>query len=229
MKNKVTAVISAALALWTVSFTAFAADSQNVKINSKNFPDSEFRSYVSDMFDTDGDGSLSKREMGNVTEIEFENYDAQSLEGIGFFTRLTELDCSGNEITSLDLSKNTALEELDCSVNSLKSLDISKCTRLTELDCSGNKLKELDVSKNKRLEDIDCSDNKITALNVSYCTALEELKCYDNNLSSLNAEKCSRIEELDCTGNSKLKKITVSKKAKIEELYTDDDVKVTKK
>lgn len=229
MKNKVTAVISAALALWTVSLTAFAADSQSVKINSKNFPDREFRSYVSDMFDADGDGSLSKREMGSVTEIEFENYDAQSLEGIEFFTKLTELDCSGNEITSLDLSKNTALEELDCSVNSLKSLDISKCTRLTELDCSGNKLKELDVSKNKRLEDIDCSDNKITALNVSYCTALEDLKCYDNNLSSLNAEKCSRIEELDCTGNSKLKKITVSKKARIEELYTDDDVKVTKK
>lgn len=221
-------ILAAAAALSAVSVTAFAAGS-DIKINSSNFPDDDFRSYVSHTLDGNNDGKLSQREIKKATEIEFENYDADSLKGIEFFTYLSELDCSGNELRELDLSSNTALEELDCSVNDISELDISGCKRLSELDCSGNKLKKLNVSDNSKLQEIDCSDNKIASLDVSSCSFLEELKCYDNNLSSLNAEKCSRLEELDCSGNSKLKKITVSKKARFDELYTDDNVKIVRK
>ena len=48
---------------------------------------------------------------------------------------VTLLDCRENQVTSLDVSKNTALRALGCGRNPLASLDVSKNTALTELWC----------------------------------------------------------------------------------------------
>ena len=40
-----------------------------VEITSENFPDNNFRSYVSSTFDTDSDGVLSDEELARVTRI----------------------------------------------------------------------------------------------------------------------------------------------------------------
>ena len=57
-------------------------------------------------------------------------------------------ECSGENITSLDISKNSMLEMLDCSKNNLTSLDVSKNTKLKKLDCFSNSISSLSVSKN---------------------------------------------------------------------------------
>ena len=51
-------------------------------------------------------------------------------------TKLNQLYCSDNQLTSLDLSQNTNLKSLYCSANQLTSLDVSKKTELRVLDCS---------------------------------------------------------------------------------------------
>ena len=40
----------------------------DVEINEINFPDANFRTVVNE-FDTDGNGTLSEEEIGNVTQI----------------------------------------------------------------------------------------------------------------------------------------------------------------
>ena len=57
-------------------------------------------------------------------------------------------ECSGENITSLDVSKNSQLKVLDCSQNSLTSLDVSKNTNIGTLNCSNNNLSSLSISKN---------------------------------------------------------------------------------
>jgi Leucine-rich repeat (LRR) protein len=57
---------------------------------------------------------------------------------------LTELDCSFNQLTSLDVSKNT-LMILSCQSNLLTSLDVSQNTDLVKLECYDNELTSLDV------------------------------------------------------------------------------------
>ena len=54
------------------------------------------------------------------------------------------LNCGESELTSLNLSQNTALTSLECSYNQLTSLDVSKNTALTKLDCCCNQLTSLD-------------------------------------------------------------------------------------
>ncbi|MFC2604305.1 MAG: T9SS type A sorting domain-containing protein, partial [Bacteroidota bacterium] len=53
--------------------------------------------------------------------------------------QLTELDCFRNDISSLDVSKNTQLTWLYCNKNNLSHLGISKNTALTVLSLWGNK------------------------------------------------------------------------------------------
>jgi hypothetical protein len=53
---------------------------------------------------------------------------------------ITELNCSYNQLTDLDVSRNTALIGLYCFENQLMSLDVSKNSMLSFLSCGFNKL-----------------------------------------------------------------------------------------
>ena len=116
-------------------------------------------------------------------------------------TALTRLWCYNNQLTKLDVSKNTALTELWCYFNQLTALDISKNTALTELYCSNNQLTALDVSKNTALTSLNCYNNQLTALDVSQNTALKWLYCYNNQLTALDVSKNTALTELNCSTN----------------------------
>ena len=126
---------------------------------------------------------LTKAEIAGVNGIDVYDKNIASLKGIEYFTALTELYCYNNQLTALDVSKNTALKVLDCSSNQLTALDVSKNTALTELYCYANQLTALDVSKNTALTSLYCSSNQLTALDVSKNTALTKLVCNANQIN----------------------------------------------
>src|SRR5690606_20592017 len=53
--------------------------------------------------------------------------------------------CYGNNLSSVDLSKNTSVIYLYCENNSLSSLDVSQNVALKELYCSDNNLSSLNI------------------------------------------------------------------------------------
>ena len=122
------------------------------------------------------DGAL---ETGEMSEDGFKFYTIKS-QTITIRGDVTELDCNENQLTSLDLSQNTALTKLDCSWNLLTSLDVSKSAALEILYCNDNKLTNLDVSKNTALDLLFCSNNKLTNLNMSGCARLRVIACDSN-------------------------------------------------
>ena len=130
------------------------------------FEDENFKAYCVENFDSDGDGKVSYAEAKVVTHIDVCNKGISSLKGIESFTNLTYLDCfsnpfsgSANQLTSLDVSQNTALTVLKCYSNRLTSLDVRGCTALKQLWCSSNQLTSLDVSHNTALELLYCNSN----------------------------------------------------------------------
>ena len=223
---------------------AFAAGS--VDINEANFPDAKFRSFVKENLDKNNDGILDAGEIAAVKMIEANKMGIKSLEGVGFFTALETLKCWDNELTGLDLSKNTALKDLQCSNSKLQSLDLSQNPNLTQLycgrnplttldlsknaklkvlDCSGfanrrTKLTELDLSQNTALESLDCSINELKQLNVSGCTALKKLSCSSNQLTTLDVSKNVNLTFLNC-GSNQLTALDVSNNPKLEDLSCD--------
>ena len=125
-----------------------------------------------------------------------------SLQGIEYFESLTDLDCSYNQLPSLDMRANTALTELYCHENQLPSLDVRANTALTYLSCSSNSLTTLDVSANTALTFLMCGSNQLTELDVSRNTALTYLYCGSNQLTSLDISANTALTELDCASNS---------------------------
>lgn len=116
-----------------------AAETGSIPINSTHFPDDHFIAYVELRCDKDGDGTLSQAELDGVTELYVAYANIKDLTGIELFPYLEKLDCKNNNLTRLDVSKNTKLTKLYCEFNQLTSLDLSKNTALDTLDCSGNK------------------------------------------------------------------------------------------
>ena len=131
-----------------------------IAINEETFPDENFRKWV--LAQKYGqDGVLTKVEIAGVNGINVYDKNIASLKGIEYFTALTYLDCSMNQLTALDVSQNTALKSLECYDNQLTALDVSKNTALTELSCYDNQLTALDVSKNTALTELVFFANQI--------------------------------------------------------------------
>ena len=194
-----------------------------IKINEKNFPDSVFRSCVSDSFDADKNGVLSEDEISAVTSISVSDKGIASLAGIEFFTEITKLSADGNKLTGVDLSKNTKLTSCDLSDNcyelgtvgdtySLSELpecfDITKTSEWSgaEFDSSSNVLKNF-ISKTVTYT-YDCGNNITaqfrldTGLSILYD---EATGCYivfedDVNITSdmsISIEKTDADSEVD--------------------------------
>ena len=196
------------------------------EINAANFPDENFRKYLLSTSYGE-DGRLTRQEINSVTTIDVSGSSSEpgmirSLNGIGFFAELRNLDCSYNQLTELDISKNTALTELRCYRNQLTELDVSKNTKLTYLACENNKLTELDVSENTKLTYLACYDNQLTALDVSKNTKLTELYCSSNQLTALDVSKNTALTRLFCN-NNQLTALDVSKNTALRAFYCNDN------
>ena len=85
----------------------------------------------------------------SITGARMNGRDSYSLSSQTITIRgdVTELDCSDNQLTSLDVSGCTALTTLYCQYNQLTSLDLSTCSSLNYVNCSINQIKEEAMSQ----------------------------------------------------------------------------------
>jgi hypothetical protein len=186
-----------------------------------NVPDANFKAYLvgNAAINTDADSEISCAEATAFTgTIICNNLNITDLTGIEAFTALAGLSCTGNSLTSLDVSNNTALTDLYCYSNSLISLDVSTNTNLTDLRCHSNNLTSLDVSSNTALVFFYCSDNNLTSLDVSTNTNLTDLMCHTNSLTSLDVSNNTVLAVLVCHLNS-LNSLDLSANLNLDRLY----------
>ena len=123
----VSALLTLAMVFTFLPFSAFADDDVDfwVPLHSENFPDKTFLEYIRTTFDKGGsedgepNGILEPGEHRAVREIDVSGMNITSLWGITCFRNLKKLNCSDNQLTSLNLSYNTKLtqENLKCTGN----------------------------------------------------------------------------------------------------------------
>ena len=184
-------------------FSAFAVNTE-IDFNSPdfklNFPDEEFRRFLKECCDKNGDGKLDV-DIKNMTIPT--SYAIKSLEGIRFFEDLEKLDCHGIGLTTLNVGKNFKLKELDCSGNQLKECLPILSSGLKKLNCSNNKLTymNLGILYGLNLEEVNCSNNKITNIVMDSVGELVKFDCSNNDLMTLDVSQCLKLEELNCSGN----------------------------
>ncbi|TDP03042.1 T9SS type A sorting domain-containing protein [Flavobacterium sp. 245] len=180
-------------------------------VNSQiiNIPDAKFKAklleadVVNDIakdnnqnnikIDSNGDGVIQENEALEVRFLKIPFSDISSLDGIKKFTNLWNLQCSQNQLTSLDLSNLPNLVSVSCYDNKLTSINLNGCTKMLDINCSNNSLTSLDLTGLNRIDKIECYNNLIEDLDVSNLADLVFLFCESN-----------RLKKLDLTGNPKL-------------------------
>ena len=116
------------------------ADIPSSYINYGEFPDYEFRAYISRNFDGNNDGYLSPEEIAKATTLSMNSLKIRDLTGIKYFTAATLIKCNDNLLSSIDVSGLKSLVQLQCSGNQLTSLNVSGTTSLESIYCHKNQL-----------------------------------------------------------------------------------------
>ena len=182
-----------------ITITAMGTDSKSfimfsfaVSIDISNFEDPQFEAYILANFDKNGDGSISLSEANEITEIDCSGLGIRSIAEIKNFPNLISLNCSNNQISELNVNKNTSLQTLSCYGNDLQLLDFSNCKNLTTIYL-------LENGKNVILNN--------SGIEGSYTMTIDQSP-YSNLIVSFANTK---ILQLDCTNNESLQSIDISK------------------
>lgn len=196
----------------------YYSDNYVALINSTNFPDANFRSYMLSQYPK---GYITQTDVNNCTEMNIANKGISNLKGIQYFRNLKTLLAHGNSfdndqiswlaqltnletfycannsnLTALNLSNKTTLKVLDCGYCNLTSLNLSGCTALQTISCNNNKFTTLIITNHPRLTTLYCNNN----------TSLTTLTCYQNNLSFSNffVNGNTALTKLSCYENPNL-------------------------
>lgn len=180
-------------------FNIITNNAQNVII-----PDVNFKTYLLNQsnINTNGDGEIQISEAASFSgRMECYALGIIDLTGIEKFTALTDLVCSNNLLTSIDITQNINLRYLYCNNNQLTTLDITQNTALEIIYCGNNQLTSLDLSQNVNLSDLYCNNNQLTFLDISQNNTLMGLTCNDNQLTNLNTRHNVDLSQLECFNN----------------------------
>lgn len=183
----------------------------DVVFNSTNFPDPAFRKYLQEKYYFPEGETLTQNDLEEVRSLYLANKGISSLKGIEHFKYLRILNCEYNNLTSLDLSKNTALYTVVCYHNQLTELVLPDLqfnpsgNNFTTIDCSHNNLSSLRVPV--FIADylqLDCSHNKLSELIINHDLEIyyADVECSHNNLSNLNIDGEIPLHKLDCSYNN---------------------------
>ena len=165
-------------------------------------PDDNFESALIELgLDRLMDDHVFDLYAAEVEELDLSGLGIKDLTGIEAFTNLKELNCSNNDLSSIDLSQNRYIEDLNLSNNKLISIDLSKNLELASLDLSNNSLEAIDLTNNKNLYVLILSHNALKKLDISHLTEWINLWADNNSLTciQIHEDTLNSHTIYDCT------------------------------
>lgn len=183
-----------------------SAQAQNVII-----PDANFKAALvgNPSINTNGDSEIQVSEAAAYRgTVNVGGLHIADLTGVEAFVNIPRLYCNNNDLTSIDVSKNTALTALRCNHNQLTTLDVSKNALLTDLRCYMNSIDVLDLSDNSELSLLMAFNNHMTSLGISENLKLARLDAGYNDFTTLDLRPNSKLTQIDLRG-SKLTTLNV--------------------
>lgn len=231
------------LSLWYARVSLDNADEQLRRIVLENdrhlrevvrfddFPDPVFRAYLRDLYnkqhylgDSPPEGEPSpegftEEDLHMVTEIYTGEWAVTSLEGIGVFRYLEELNCSGSLVERVDVSGLKRLSHLTASdCRHLRIVRCSGCEQLSNIHLERSGVIELNCSQTKAvfgmmgceetLERLTCRsvapDQRgdafdglhLREIDLDMFPLLKELDCSDNEITRIRAKRASQLQKL---------------------------------
>jgi hypothetical protein len=186
-------------------------------------PDQNFeQELINRGYDNVIDQYVLTANISGVMDLFLMGIGISDLTGIEDFSSLTTLECSYNQLSSLDVSQNSNLTYLDCQGNQLTTLDVSQNSNLTSLSCQYNQLTNLNINGLSSFLNLNCEVNQLTSLDVSQNPNLFLLHCYANQLTTLIVNGANNLVDLYCSDNQ-LTTLDLSNNIALNTLYCSDN------
>ncbi|QOD61544.1 T9SS type A sorting domain-containing protein [Polaribacter haliotis] len=191
-----------------------------------NIPDANMKAaLLADPFiNTNGDNEIQVSEAEAIDKDidKGEGLEIADLTGIEAFINITGLNIRNNNLTTVDLSKNTKLTWLSIDKNQLTDLDISALANLEVVYAGENKITNIDVSNNTKLKKLWLNTNEITSLDISNNALLEELQLdWNFGLSNIDFSKNLNLNRIHLWKTA-ISTLDVTNLLNLERLYVTE-------
>ncbi|MDI9258528.1 T9SS type A sorting domain-containing protein [Flavobacterium sedimenticola] len=210
-------------------------------------PDANFKAKLLSIgVDANLDGEIQVSEAQTLTVLDVSSLNISDLTGIESFTNINNLDCSSNQLNSLNLSGFSNLTKLNCSYNQITNLnfaslpapeallsltcdhnplntfDITLLTNIEELYCSYVNISGIDLSNAGHLVRLYCAGNPISTINFSNLENLDQLMIADCNFTNIDVSPLQKLTSLNCSYNQ-LTSLDVTSLQMLEQLYVNNN------
>lgn len=216
------------LSLTFLTGFGFAANAQYV-----NIPDANFKAYLvgNTSINTNSDSEISTSEAAAYNAgINCSNLGITNMTGIEAFTGYIYLNCSGNSISTLDLSANTHLggmlevgynpltslvlpsniTSLKCQNTQLTNLDLSPASGLTHMWAMMTPLTSIDFSNSAALIGMNIDGNAMTTIDLSGLSNLQWINVTQSSLTALDISVCPSLNSLNCSMSDYLAELNMA-------------------
>ncbi len=169
-------------------------------------PDSIFEQKLINLgYDNIHNGWVATDSINNIDSLDISSissiYKIYDLSGIEDFSNLQYLNCSNNNLDTLNLNYNQYLKHIICVADSIEVLMIDSLFSLQILQCNENNITELTLTGNPTIDSLECSNNNLTTLDLSNNIYLGYLFCGENDLTSLDVSMLD-LYALRCQNNA---------------------------
>lgn len=151
--------------------------------------------------DANNNGKIETSEALRVVTLNVNNLAIASLEGINAFTNLKSLNCSNNQLETVDLNGLSQLTYFNCDSNLLSVLDASMLPDLEILHCRYNSMTTLNVIGLNHLKTLVCSINGLGNMVFPPLPSLTFLECDNNEMTELHTENLTSLISLHARDN----------------------------
>ena len=104
------------------------------------------------------------------------------------------MNCSNNQLTSLDAAGCSSLQTLECGYNRIRNINVRDCLLLEYLRCGRNQLLGLDLSNNTQLKLVGEASYNTLISEIEFISTID-LTSYDFDLSKVSNLVNARIED----------------------------------
>lgn len=116
------------------------------------------------VIDTNNNGDIEVSEALTVIDLYVNNQNITTLIGLEYFTNISLLDCTYNQITALDLTNNLAIQNLFSSHNLINNIVLPNFVNAIAIDLSFNLLNTIDLSNLSQLVSLFLNNNQLNSI-----------------------------------------------------------------
>jgi uncharacterized repeat protein (TIGR01451 family) len=185
-----------------------AADVTNNIARIPVYPAVNGEYLISVKLDANSNGDIELSEAAVISVLNVPGSNIASLSGIENFSGLKTLNCSNNLLTSLFIgttgSAYSSQLNVDCSFNQLTTVDFSTVNKPLFLYCNDNQITSFDFSQMEYAMILNCSNNPLPELDFGGYQGIIGLTCSNTPVTTINLSGNFGCEFLTCNNNYNL-------------------------